>query len=214
MSDWLGALIGAAERIGTRLLAKKPAKDNRILQTVNWAKQAGIHPLVALQGGFSGGYSGEPSRWSTEIGLGEALGSMGDYFMERNENQLGEDRYDRRRSEDRNFEREMQRVRSQPTAQDSYYEQLIKESQARTKNLELEHARMGATTGHNSMGGTKPDLEGYAAPASEVQQEYDDWVSGPYGVGKFIQQEWLDPANGWVDSIIDRYNKGTLPFMQ
>lgn len=153
MSDWLGALIGAVERAAYRFGEKKKPKRNPVLMNVNWAKQAGIHPLVAIQGGFQPSDVTSPQGgWSS--GFGEALGSIGDAYM--SQQQLAEDaaageaNYDRRRAEDRMFEREMQRLRSSPTPMDKYYEALTKQVQLQTKKMELEHAAMGATTGHNS----------------------------------------------------------------
>lgn len=81
MSDWLGALIGAAERGLYTAFGKNPPKDNQILKTVNWAKQAGIHPIYALGGGFNSGFAGPTINWgdgSIGTGIGDAISGLYD----------------------------------------------------------------------------------------------------------------------------------------
>lgn len=89
MSDWLGALIGAAERgLYTAFKPKNP-KNNEILKVVNWAKQAGIHPIYALGGGFNSGYTSTPMTWgdgSMGEGIGDALSGLYDEIQTGQEN--------------------------------------------------------------------------------------------------------------------------------
>lgn len=190
MSDWLGALIGAAERIGTRLATHKRPKRNPIQQIVLQAKQAGIHPLVAIQGGFSGQplYGADPALWSTDTGFGEAVGRFGDDLIDQRRSEYSEGEYDRRRAEDFAHDRSMQAERSKPTAQDRYFEQLIKQSQAETKRIEAEMALKGATTGFNS---SSFDND----PQMHPNQVYDPLTKRWYPKGRTIYRE---PFTGYV----------------
>lgn len=201
MSDWLGALIGAAERGLYTAFGKNPPKDNQILKTVNWAKQAGIHPIYALGGGFNSGFAGPTINWgdgAIGTGIGDAISGLYDEIQAGREDREFKSNQAREGAERRAaYQRDEFNQAKRDLETKRFNDAQIKliEAQTVTENARLAAMLRGGSTGGNVSDPNQPirlgplTLDTTAAgmsPSQTIQNEYGDIVENLYGGGKLI----------------------------
>lgn len=225
MWSWLGpSLIQGASGVLSNLIGGgnqpegggvKKAKHHqldydrrRIKALVDGARDAGIHPLVAMGSSGSGGFAapvlGGQSSWGNAIG--EAFSTAAELYSQDADRAERAREFEYRRGQD-DDSRFQQILADQAQAKrDQLNERLVEaqimESRSRTA-LDLARARavgaMGSgspTTLTDALGNQLTPPSGRAS-AQEMQDEYGDIVENVYGVGNWIQDMWSGKSPSW-----------------
>lgn len=193
----IGGVLSAAGSILPGIIKKKK-KINPILQRVNWGKQAGIHPLVALGANVNwDNWAQSPYGWGDALGAGlQELGDVGSYIdsaMERESEREDRAEYERYGRMERAQDRSLQSARDR--LDKARIEAEITEARSRTALNEAKLRVIGATGGLNISDPNQPIRLGIGeldttvsgmSPAQTVQNEYGDFAESVYGVGKFL----------------------------
>lgn len=183
---WAAAISGLSGLVGplVQLFQDKPKHVNSLLQLVNDAKVAGIHPLAALGSSQSltGQYGTTPINWGDAVGAGlSGLAGAAGSYMEQDA-----DRVDRERGD---AQETYNRVRDRRASQQQERSLDLQARDVKTREVEAKAMMLDAISRSLISKGRGAALSG---PGTD-----HGGLALPFGLGTIAQDPSVSSAQDW-----------------